>query len=148
VSADTSKAFYQKWNSMAKSDQEAWLKEAPDDNAKTIAAQINKERSKGLDEIKPSNELSKLYSEFDKDMSTHPEYTEVDKRNKAKKFQADAYKLNFNTDHLADLYETTLIKMLLGTIYIFVNPLNVSINITFLAVDSIKRSCSFAASEL
>lgn len=103
VSADTSKAFYQKWNSMAKSDQEAWLKEAPDDNAKTIAAQINKERSKGLDEIKPSNELSKLYSEFDKDMSTHPEYTEVDKRNKAKKFQADAYKLNFNTDQ-RDIY--------------------------------------------
>jgi hypothetical protein len=103
VKADTSIAFYQKWNSMTKDDQESWLKEAPDDNAKTIAERVNSQRSKGLDEIKPSNELSKLYAEYDKDIAQHPEYTEVDKRNKAKKFQSDAYKLNFTTDQ-RDIY--------------------------------------------
>lgn len=103
VSADTSKTFFSKWNSMTKDDQEAWLKEAPDDNAKSIAEQVNKQRSKNLPEFKPSNELSKLYSDFDKDIASHPEYTNVDKQNKAKKFQSDAYKLNFSTDQ-RDIY--------------------------------------------
>lgn len=103
VTADTSKTFYQKWNSMTKDDQEAWLKEAPDENAKTIAQQINAQRSKNLDEYKPSNELAKAYAEYDKDISTHPEYTQVDLRNKAKAFQNFAYKLNFTQDQ-RDIY--------------------------------------------
>ena len=90
--------FYKKYNSMSKDDQEAWLKESPDENAKTITGLLNKERSKGLSEFKPSNEISKAYSEYEKDLNDHPEYTEVDKRNKAKAFQTYVYKQNYSDD--------------------------------------------------
>jgi hypothetical protein len=83
---------------MSEEDQEAWLKEAPDENSKSIAKTLNSQRSKGLDEYKPSNELAKAYAEYQKDISTHPEYTAIDKRNKAKAFQTHSYKLNFSED--------------------------------------------------
>lgn len=94
----SAKAFYEKYNTMSKEDQEYWLKESPDENAKTITGILNKERSKGLSEFKPSNEISKAYAEFEKDMNDHPEYTEVDKRNKAKAFQTHVYKQNYSED--------------------------------------------------
>ena len=83
---------------MTKKDQEAWLNEAPDDNAKTIATELNKQRVKGLPEYKPSNNLSKLYAEYEKDLLEHPEYTNIDKQNKAKAFQTKAYKYNYTSD--------------------------------------------------
>ena len=92
------KTFYKKYNSMSKEDQEYWLKEPADENSKTITSLLNKERSKGLSEFKPSNEVAKAYSEYEKDLNTHPEYTEVDKRNKAKAFQTYVYKQNYSDD--------------------------------------------------
>ena len=103
VTSDGAKNFYQKWNSMTKDDQQAWLKEAPDENANTLAGLLNKERTQGLSEFKPSNELSKAYAEYEKDINSHPEYTAVDKRNKAKAFQSYAYKLNYSNDQ-RDIY--------------------------------------------
>lgn len=103
VVSETGKNFYKKWNTMTKKDQEAWLKEAPDDNAKSVADAVNKERVEGLEEFKPSNELSKAYAEYEKDINSHPEYTKVDKQNKAKEFQKFAYKLNFSQNS-RDIY--------------------------------------------
>ncbi|UOF78006.1 hypothetical protein [Caudoviricetes sp.] len=103
VTSDAAKGFYQKWNSMSKDDQQSWLKEAPDENATKIAADLNKERTQGLSEFKPSNELSKAYAEYEKDILSHPEYTEVDKRNKAREFQKFAYRLNYSQDQ-RDIY--------------------------------------------
>lgn len=97
------KTFYQKFNSMSKEDQDSWLKEAPDDNAKTITAALNKQRAAGLSEYKPSNAISKAYAEYEKDLNTHPEYTNIDKRNKAKSFQTTVYKLNYS-ENQRDIY--------------------------------------------
>ena len=97
------KNFYQKYNTMSKEDQKAWLKESPDETAKTITGLLNKERSKGLSEFKPSNAVAKAYAEYEDDINSHPEYTEIDKRNKAKEFQKFTYKLNYSTDQ-KDLY--------------------------------------------
>jgi len=98
ANSDVAKTFYKKYNSMTKADQENWLKESPDENAKTVASLLNKERSKGLSEFKPSNELTKAYAEFEKDINSHPEYTEFDLRKKAREFQKHAYKLNYSTN--------------------------------------------------
>jgi len=98
VKSDAAKNFYAKYNTMTKKDQESWLKEAPDDNAKTVTAELNKQRVAGLPEYKPSNYLSKEYAEYEKDLLEHPEYTNIDKQNKAKAFQAKAYKYNYSED--------------------------------------------------
>jgi uncharacterized membrane protein len=94
--------FYKKWNSMTPKDQDAWIKEAPDANAKLISDELNKQITPGLS-VKPSNELSKKYAEYEKDLNTHPDYTAVDLRNKAKAFQIDAFKTNYN-NNVRDLY--------------------------------------------
>jgi len=98
VKSDAAKNFYSKYNTMTKKDQEAWLKESPDENAKTVAAELNKQRVKGLPEYKPSNYLSKEYAEYEKDLLEHPEYTNIDKQNKARAFQTKAYKYNYSED--------------------------------------------------
>lgn len=98
VKSDAAKSFYQKYNSMTKKDQEAWLEESPDQNASVIATELNKQRVKGLPEFKPSNHLSKVYAEYEKDLLDHPEYTNIDKQNKARAFQAKAYKYNYSAD--------------------------------------------------
>ena len=98
VKSDAAKNFYSKYNTMTKKDQEAWLKESPDENAKTVAAELNKQRVEGLPEYKPSNYLSKEYAEYEKDLLEHPEYTAIDKQNKARAFQAKAYKYNYSED--------------------------------------------------
>lgn len=98
VKSDAAKNFYAKYNTMTKKDQEAWLKESPDENAKNVAAELNKQRVKGLPEYKPSNYLSKEYAEYEKDLLEHPEYTNIDKQNKAKAFQTKAYKYNYSED--------------------------------------------------
>jgi len=98
VKSDAAKNFYAKYNTMTKKDQENWLKESPDENAKTVAAELNKQRVKGLPEYKPSNYLSKEYAEYEKDLLEHPEYTNIDKQNKARAFQSKAYKYNYSED--------------------------------------------------
>lgn len=98
VKSDAAKTFYQKYNTMTKKDQEAWLKESPDENANTVAAELNKQRVAGLPEYKPSNYLSKEYAEYEKDLLEHPEYTNIDKQNKARAFQTKAYKYNYSED--------------------------------------------------
>lgn len=102
VKSQASKTFYQKYNSMTEKDQKYWLKEPADDNAKYLATELNKTRSEGLGEFKPSNELSKAYAEYENDIESHPEYTEIDKRNKAKAFQTHTYKLNY-TENQRDM---------------------------------------------
>ena len=97
------KDFFLKYNSLTKEGQKTYLSDTPDSTAKTITELLNKERSKGLSEFKPSNEISKAYAEYEDDLNSHPEYTEVDKRNKAKSFQSFAYKLNYSTDQ-RDVY--------------------------------------------
>ena len=103
VKSDAAKNFYAKYNTMTKKDQENWLKEAPDENAKTIATELNKQRVNGLPEYKPSNKLSKAYAEYEKDLLEHPEYTAIDKQNKARAFQTKAYKYNYSEDQ-RDIY--------------------------------------------
>ena len=98
VKSDAAKNFYAKYNTMTKKDQKNWLKESPDENAKTVATELNKQRVKGLPEYKPSNYLSKEYAEYEKDLLEHPEYTNIDKQNKARAFQAKAYKYNYSED--------------------------------------------------
>ena len=98
VKSDAAKNFYAKYNTMTKKDQENWLKESPDENAKTVAAELNKQRVEGLPEYKPSNYLSKEYAEYEKDLLEHPEYTNIDKQNKARAFQTKAYKYNYSED--------------------------------------------------
>lgn len=98
------KQYFTKYNSLSKDAQKKYLEsDTPDETAKTITGLLNKERSKGLSEFKPSNALAKAYAEYEDDINSHPEYTEVDKRNKAKSFQTFAYKLNYSTDQ-RDLY--------------------------------------------
>lgn len=101
--SDLAKQFYQKYNSMDANDQKAWLKQAPDQTATAIADQLNKQKSAGLDDFKPSNELSKMYAEFENDINSHPEYTQVDLRNKAKAFQIKAAGLNYG-QNVTDIY--------------------------------------------
>ena len=103
LKTEQAKTFYKKWNSMNEKDQKYWLNEKPDDNAKSLATELNKTRSEGLSELKPSNKLAKAYAEYEKDIAAHPEYTTVDKRNKAKAFQVNAYKLNYS-DSQRDIF--------------------------------------------
>jgi hypothetical protein len=95
--SDAAKNWFTKYNGMTKANQKKFLDSAEvDDNGKAVAEQVNKARMPGLSEFKPSNKLTKAYAEFEQDMNTHPEYTEVDKRNKTKAFQTFAYKQNYN----------------------------------------------------
>lgn len=96
-------SFYQHWNSMDAKDQQAWLKQAPDKNAVDIATALNQQKSAGLDDFKPSNQLSKMYADYENDINTHPDYTEIDLRNKAKAFQIKAAQLNYN-QNVQDIY--------------------------------------------
>lgn len=96
--------YFTKYNSLSKDAQKRYLEsDTPDETAKTITELLNKERSKGLSEFKPSNAVAKAYAEYEDDLNSHPEYTEVDKRNKAKAFQTFTYKLNYSTDQ-RDIY--------------------------------------------
>lgn len=131
VKSDAAKTFYQKYNTMTKKDQESWLKEAPDDNAKAVAAEINKQRVGGLPEYKPSNYLSKEYSEYEKDLLEHPEYTAIDKQNKARAFQTKAYKYNYSEDQ-RDIFNeggTTDLKSLLDDGQVSKDDLNAAIKL-------------------
>lgn len=96
VTSKYAKDYYAKFNSIPKDKQDAWLRGNPEPFTKDIAAKLNKERPRGLDEFKPSNELAKAYAEFEKDLLSHPDYTDIDKNNKVKAFQAHAYKLNYS----------------------------------------------------
>lgn len=98
------KQYFTKYNSLSKDAKKKYLEsDTPDETAKTITELLNKERSKGLSEFKPSNAVAKAYAEYEADVNSHPEYTEIDKRNKAKAFQTFTYKLNYSTDQ-RDLY--------------------------------------------
>ncbi|MCB1711284.1 MAG: hypothetical protein KDH96_02025 [Candidatus Riesia sp.] len=103
VKSKLSQNTYLKYNSMSEKDQKYWLTEPADSNSKTITTLLNKERSSGLDEYKPSNQLAKLYADYEKDVNTK-DYSELDKRDRAIKFQKDAYKLNFSKD-VQDAYQ-------------------------------------------
>lgn len=103
VTTPYAREFYLNYNSKTKKEQSEWLDSAPDKNAKTIAEKLNKSRVKGLDEFKPSNRLSQLYSDYESDIQSHPEYTKVDKQNKAKEFQSKAFRLNYSTNQ-QDIY--------------------------------------------
>jgi hypothetical protein len=60
VTSELATQTWQKFNSMDKKDQEYWLsdKNPPEAFSKTITSLLNKERSDGLSEFKPSNALS------------------------------------------------------------------------------------------
>lgn len=105
VSSDLATQTWQKYNSMDAKDQKYWLsdKNPPEEASKTITTLLNKERSDGLSEFKPSNALAKAYADYEKDLGSHPEYTAIDQRNKAKAFQTYAYKLNYSQPQ-QDLY--------------------------------------------
>lgn len=94
--------FFKSYNSKTKRSQEKYLQSEPDETAKTITTLLNKERAEGLTEFKPSNELAKLYADYENDINSN-QYSEVDLRNKAKEFQTKAYKLNYSTDQ-RDIY--------------------------------------------
>lgn len=102
VKSPLATSFYNKYNSMTKESQDKWLKEAPDATSKSIAKLLNKERSEGLSEFKPSNELAKAYAEFEKRINTNG-YSAIEKRDQAKEFQKYAYKLNYSEDQ-RDVY--------------------------------------------
>lgn len=104
IKSPVAKDFYSKYNTMTKEDQKHWLTEAPEENSKKIAEQLNKERTKGLPEFTASNALAKAYAEFEKDINTHPEYSATDLRHKTKEFQKFALKLNYS-ESIRDLYQ-------------------------------------------
>lgn len=99
--SDYAKNFYKTFNSMTKKNQEKYLSEA-DDNAIATAKFLNTERVEGLPEFKSSNKLAKLYADYEVDMNTK-DYTEIDKQNRARKFQLEAMKLNYTQDQ-SDIY--------------------------------------------
>ena len=98
ITTDLSKQVYQKFNSMAKKDQDYWLsdKNPPEEFAKEITKKMNDERVAGLSEFKPSNALAKLYADYEKDLATTKDLSEIDKVNKWKTFQSSAAKLNLS----------------------------------------------------
>lgn len=103
VTTDFAKDFYKTWNTKSEKEQKDWLDAEPDGNAQLVARQLNEDRASGLAEFKPSNRLSKLYYEYEKDINSHPEYTDIDRQNKAKAFQVGAAKLAYSTDQ-QDIY--------------------------------------------
>lgn len=103
VQSGVAKKFYSTYDAMSAKEQAAYLSGPADDNSKTITDQVNAQRTAGLDEFKPSNQVAKLYSDYEKDIVSHPEYTAIDKQNKAKAFQVSAEKANYTTQQ-SDLY--------------------------------------------
>ena len=105
VTSDLSVQTYQKFNSMSKKDQDYWLsdKNPPEQFSKDIAKKMNDERVAGLREFKPSNALAKLYADYEKDLATTKDLSEIDKVNKWKTFQSSAAKLNL-TAGAKDVY--------------------------------------------
>lgn len=101
--SDYSKNFFKTYNSLTVKDKKTYLDGEPDQNAIEVTKLLNKSRSKGLSELKPSNKLAKAYAEFEKDINSHPEYTNIDIRNKTKAFQTFAYKQNYD-NHVNDIY--------------------------------------------
>lgn len=97
LSSNVAKSFYKKYNSLTKQGQERYLKGKPDATAKEIATEVNKFRADGLEEFKPSNELAKLYADFEEDMNTK-EYSDIDSRERKLKFQREAAQLNLDDD--------------------------------------------------
>lgn len=99
--------FFQHWNSMDAKDQKAWLNQPADDNAKAIAAKLSAQKMPGLPDFTPSNKLSQLYANYEKDINSHSKgpdaYTAIDLRNKAKKLQSAATKLNYN-QNVTDIF--------------------------------------------
>jgi hypothetical protein len=106
LKSDSAVAFSKHFNSMDKKDQNYFLeKQGPDATSKSITDEVNKQRSAGLDEFKPSNKLAQLYTKYEADINQHDgsvdgkdAYTDVDLRNKAKTFQTSAYKLNYSSE--------------------------------------------------
>lgn len=94
IKSDAARGFYEKYNSLSPKKQKEFMDGEPDDTAKSIAKDVNTARADGLSEFKPSNKLAKLYADYEKDVNSHADYTDIDKRNKAKAFQLDARKLN------------------------------------------------------
>ena len=105
--SEVAKGFFQKFKTMTKKDQDYWLKEPADKNSQEITKLLNKERAEGLSEFKPSNALAKAYAEYEDDINSHPEYTELDRREKAREFQKFAYKLNYS-DQQRDIYSSNI----------------------------------------
>lgn len=104
IKSKLAKDFYTTYLTKTPERQKAWLDEKPDETAKSIATKVNAERVEGLDEFKPSNKLAKLYADYEKDLNENKDkYTELDLRDKSKKFQKDAYKLNYTLKQ-QDLY--------------------------------------------
>ena len=96
VKSEPAQTFYKKYNSMTKKDQDYWLKQKPDENSKTITTLLNKQRVKGLPEFRASNELAKLYADYEKKLNTSEEVTETDKQKASLAFQKEALKLNYS----------------------------------------------------
>jgi len=94
--SQAAQTFFRTFNSMDSQQQDKWLNGPADQNSVQIADALNKERSKGLPAFKPSNKLAQLYAKYEDNINSHPEYTAIDKRNKAKSFQIAATKLNYN----------------------------------------------------
>lgn len=104
IKSDAAKAFYNKYSTLSTKQQKDYLNGPPDDTAKKITSDVNAKIPKGLTPFQPSNKLSKAYAEYEKDINTHPEYTELDKRNKAKAFYAFTAKSQ-RPDHVQNIYK-------------------------------------------
>ncbi len=90
--------FYKKYNSLTADGQKAYLNAAPDKAAKGIADYLNKNKPTGVPDFPASNKLTKLYADYEHDINTHPDYTVIDKNNKAKAFFASATKQTYTQD--------------------------------------------------
>lgn len=124
-------AFFQKYNSMDAKQQKAWLKSAPDQNATDVANALNSQKSAGLPDFKPSNQLSQLYANYEKDIGTNPDYTAIDVRQKARAFQSKATQLNYS-ENVQDLYNaggSADVKTLIANNKISQQDLNDAINL-------------------
>jgi hypothetical protein len=104
--------YFNRWNTMDKTQQDAWLKAPADQNGVQLADELNQQRTKGLPAYQPSNALTQLYAKYEDDINSHqgtiagkPQYTPLDLRQKAEAFQKAASVLSLSPIQ-QDIYQS------------------------------------------
>jgi hypothetical protein len=102
--SDAAKSFYEKYNSLPKEKQKEWLDAKPEKYSQEITDQLNQKLPQGLTKFNASNRVAKAYADYEKDINTHPDYSEIDKRNKAKSLYSFIAK-DQRPAHVQDIYK-------------------------------------------
>lgn len=103
IKSDEAYSFYEMYNGLNKRQQDEYLNGPADEPAVKITKLVNGKLPKGLQQLKPTNQLAKDYADFEKDMNTH-NYSDIEKRNKTKSFYSSVYK-GQQPQHIQDIYK-------------------------------------------